>query len=142
MWLNIRLTPLRMCRRIGMDAYGIVTGTSSVIMTWNNTRKHFFKRPAFLFLEHAQDLFKVAACYAIRGKGLSGHQPPLAKSFKKYYHKKTNKQAFKSVLDLTLSKRGAQEAWQFNSFNDFRILEIYGNYSYGLKTCETWLKWS
>ena len=43
-------------------------------------------------------------------------------------------QAFKRVLDLTLSKRGGAEgARQFNSFNDFLILTIYYSYSYGFK---------
>ena len=42
---------------------------------------------------------------------------------------------------MTQSIWGAQEARQFQSFNDFWILAIYRNYSFGLKTCEMWLKW-
>ena len=49
-------------------------------------------------------------------KGLRGFQLPSAKSFIKYNPKK---QALKPVLDLILSIRGADEARQFNSFNDF-----------------------
>ena len=61
-----------MCREIGMYDYRSVTGISLMIMTWNNSWKHFFKWPAVFFLEHTQDLFQVAVSGATRGKVLKG----------------------------------------------------------------------
>ena len=43
-----------MCRGIGMYGYRSVTGISLVIMTWNNTWKQFFKRPAVFFRAHSR----------------------------------------------------------------------------------------
>ena len=44
-----------MSREIGMYAYKSVTGILLVIMTWNITWKHFFKKSSCFFLEHTQD---------------------------------------------------------------------------------------
>ena len=66
-------TPLRMCRGIGMQVNRNVTDTSLVILTWNNTWKHFFKRPAVFFCAHSR-FFRLqsVAQPEIRGyKGIS-----------------------------------------------------------------------
>ena len=46
-----------MCRGIEMYANRSITGISLVIIIWNNTREHFFKRPpvfVFFFLAHSR----------------------------------------------------------------------------------------
>ena len=45
-------------------------------------------------------------------------------------------QAFKHVLDLIWSMKGAEGARQFNSFSDFWSLAIYCSYSHGFKNVQ------
>ena len=53
--IHLITTPLRMCRGIGMHAYrSVCTGVSLLIMTWNNTRKHFLKDHLFFFRAHSR----------------------------------------------------------------------------------------
>ena len=47
-----------MRRGIRMQAYRINTGTSLVIMAWNNSRKHFSKGQQFLFFRKHSKKFR------------------------------------------------------------------------------------
>ena len=101
-----------MSRNEEAKANRIVTSTTLVIRLRPETigyMKTFFKRlvAAFVFfLDHTQDFLGRSQSRKQRqgGKGLKGHQLPLAKSFRKYNPKK---QSFKRVLDLTSSIREA-----------------------------------
>ena len=103
-----------MCRGIEMKVHRIVTGTSLVIMTENQSVKTFFskKTAVFAFSKHTQDLLQVAVSCTTRGKGLRGLQPPLAESLRKYNPKAKRLNA----LELILRIKGSR---QFNSFSDF-----------------------
>ena len=65
-----------MCCRIGMYAYKIVTGTLLMIMTWNNTWKHFLKDQLF-FGAH---LKFILGCSQSRnqGEGAKGASAPFS----------------------------------------------------------------
>ena len=65
-----------------------VTRISLVIMTGNNTRKHFFKRSTVFFIFTARLRFILGRMQSVAQPGVRGHQPPLAKSFRKYNQKK------------------------------------------------------
>ena len=102
-----------------------------MIITWNNTWKRFFKRPVvFVFLEHTEKFFQFAVSCATRGKGLSGLQPTLGRSFRNYNPKA---QVFKRVLVFGLDpKRGVEGAsnvfqWLLNFSN------LLHSCSYGFK---------
>ena len=78
--------------------------------------KTVFKRPAvFGFLEHTQDFCGYSQWHNQR-KEQKVLYPPLAKSFRRFNPKI---QAFKHILDLTSSLRGAEGGTQFSPLNDF-----------------------
>ena len=66
----------------------MVTGTSLVITTWNNTvrENNFFKDQLFWFLEHIQD-FEVAVSGATRVKEL---KPSLPSHFETSKYERLN----------------------------------------------------
>ena len=65
-----------MCRGIEMQAYRMVTGTSSVIMTWKIAWKHFFKDQLLLFFFYSTlKIFLIRSQGATRGKVLRGFRP-------------------------------------------------------------------
>ena len=87
----------------------------------------------FLLLWRKLKIFLDRSQLRNQRRGAKAASATFCQAFRKFNPKI---QAFKHVLDLILSVRGAEVANQFNSFNDFWILAIYSCYSYGFKNVQ------
>ena len=106
-----------------------------VIMAWDNTWKHFFKRSAVFVFKSSLKIFLGRSHWRNQKKGASA---PFSQIIRRFNPKL---RAFKHVLDLTWSIRRAEGARHLKCFNNFWVVAIYCSYWCGFKHVQMWLRW-